>query len=118
MTRVGYWVGVCSLCLLRLAAAVAAYAQAGNYPAKPVTIISDAAPGAAPDVVARFVADGLGKIWGPQAVVVNRPGANGSIAARAAAEAAPGGYTLYFPMTSPFIALPTVGPNPPVRQPR
>src|SRR5215831_4139790 len=65
MTRVGYWIGVCSLWLLTLPAAVAAYAQGGNYPARPVTIISDAAPGAAPDVVARFVADGLGKIWGP-----------------------------------------------------
>src|SRR5215468_5442420 len=118
MTRVRYWVGVCSLCLLTLPAAVGAYAQAGNYPARPVTIISDAAPGAAPDVVARFVADGLGKIWGPQAVVVNRPGANGSIAARAAAEAAPDGYTLYFPVTSTFIALPTVAPNLPVKLPR
>ena len=118
MTRVRYWVGVCGLWLLTLPAAVAAYAQAGNYPARPVTIISDAAPGAAPDVVARFVADGLGKIWGPQAVVVNRPGANGSIAARAAAEAAPDGYTLYFPVTSTFIALPTVAPNLPVKLPR
>src|SRR5262249_61329213 len=81
-------------------------------------IISDSAPGAAPDVSARFIADGLGKIWGPQPLVVNRPGANGSIAARAAAEAAPDGYTFYYPVTSTFIALPTVAPNLPVKLPR
>jgi len=118
MKRLRYWFGIAGLCLLTLPAAVAAHAQAGNYPSKPVTIISDAAPGAAPDVVARFVADGLGKMWGGQAVVINRPGANGSIAARAAAEAAPDGYTLYFPVTSTFVALPTVASNLPVKLPR
>jgi tripartite-type tricarboxylate transporter receptor subunit TctC len=96
----------------------AAYAEGGDYPTKPVMIISDAAPGASPDVVARFIVDGLSKKWGPQALVVNRPGANGSIAARAAAEAAPDGYTLYFPAASAFIAPPTVAANLPVMLPR
>ena len=64
MTRVRYWVGIAGLCLLTLPAASSAYAQTSNYPAKAVTIISDAAPGAAPDVVARFIADGLRKIFG------------------------------------------------------
>ena len=83
-----------------------------------MTIISDAAPGSTPDVDARFVADGLGKMWGQQVVVVNHPGANGSIAARAAAEAAPDGYTLSHPALSTFVALPTVAPNLPVKLPR
>ena len=72
--------------LTALAAASAAQAQAGNYPDKPVTIISDAGAGSSPDVAMRIVADGLGKIWGQNAAVVNHPGANGSIAARAASE--------------------------------
>ena len=118
MKRLRYWFGIAGLCLLTLPAAVAAHAQAGNYPSKPVTIISDAAPGAAPDVDARFIADGLGKIWGGQVVVVNRPGANGSIAARAASDAAPDGYTLFMPALSTFVALPTVAPNLPVKLPR
>ena len=34
------------------------HAQAGNYPEKPVTMISDAAAGSTPDMDARFIADG------------------------------------------------------------
>jgi tripartite-type tricarboxylate transporter receptor subunit TctC len=104
--------------LLTLFGLSAAHAQAGNYPEKPVTIISDAAPGATPDVDARFVADGLSKLWGKQVIVVNHPGANGSVAAHAAAEAPHDGYTLYMPVLSTFIALPTIAPNLPVRLPR
>ena len=104
--------------LTTLLAASAAQAQAGNYPDKPVTIISDAGAGSSPDVAMRIVADGLGKIWGQNAVVVNHPGANGSIAARAASDAANDGYTLYSPALSTFLALPTVAPNLPVKLPR
>ena len=53
--------GLAGLGLLTLPLAPAAHAQAGNYPEKPVTIIADAAPGATPDVDARFVAEGLSK---------------------------------------------------------
>ena len=80
-------------CLLVLSAS-AAFSQGANYPDKPVTIISDSPAGSSPDVVARFVAEGLGKLWGQQVVVLNKPGANGSIAAHAASEAAADGYTI------------------------
>ena len=113
--------GRCTLAglfLLTVAGTPAAHAQAGDYPNRPVTIIADAAPGATPDVDTRFVAEGLGKIWGRQVAVINHPGANGSIAARAAADAAPDGYTLYMPTLSTFTALPTVAPNLPLKLPR
>jgi tripartite-type tricarboxylate transporter receptor subunit TctC len=102
--------------MVLLALPAAAWAQA--YPDKPVTIISDAAAGASPDVATRFIADGLGRLWGQKVIVLNRPGANGSIGARAAAEAVADGYTLYAPTLSTFVALPTVAPNLPVRLPR
>jgi tripartite-type tricarboxylate transporter receptor subunit TctC len=104
--------------LLGLPLASVAHAQAGNYPEKPVTIIADAAPGATPDVDARFVAEGLSKIWGQQVIVINHPGANGSIAARIATEAVPDGYTLFMPALSTFAALPSVAPNLPLKLPR
>jgi tripartite-type tricarboxylate transporter receptor subunit TctC len=110
--------GLAGLCLLTIQAFPIAISRAGSYPEKPVTIISDASAGASPDVTTRFIADGLGKIWGQQLVVINRPGANGSIAARAAAEAAPDGYTLFMPSLSTFVALPNIAPNVPLKLPR
>jgi tripartite-type tricarboxylate transporter receptor subunit TctC len=110
--------GLAGFGLLSMPLAPAAHAQAGNYPEKPVTIIADAAPGATPDVDARFVAEGLSKIWGQQAIVINHPGANGSIAARIATEAVPDGYTLFMPALSTFAALPSIAPNLPLKLPR
>src|ERR1700752_3347496 len=110
-------------CIVRLSLALPAWASvaqawAETYPVKPVTIISDAAAGSTPDVDARFVAEGLGRIWGQQVVVINRPGANGSIAARSASEAAPDGYTLFMPALSTFVATKSMAPNLPIMLPR
>src|SRR5262245_28676064 len=96
--------------LLHLAAGAAALpavwriasAQAQDYPAKPVRIITHSAPGGSPDALLRIVADRLTQMWGRQVVVLNHPGAGGAIAARTAAQAAPDGYTLYMPASSAF----------------
>lgn len=111
-----YWRSI--VFLLMLPAASSAYAQASDYPDKAVNIITDAAAGSSPDVVARFVADGLGKIWGKQVVVIDHPGANGSLAVHIASDAAPDGYTLFHPALSTFVALPTIAPNIPIKLPR
>jgi tripartite-type tricarboxylate transporter receptor subunit TctC len=118
MRRRQVWSGLIALFVFAAAASGAAHAQGATYPAKPVTIISDAAAGSAPDVAVRLVANGLAEAWGQQVITLNRPGANGSIAARAASEAAPDGYTLFMPSLSTFVALPTVAPNLPVKLPR
>src|SRR6202051_2600500 len=114
MNTRGYLSCIAVLCLVVLPVATSAFAQATKYPEKAVMIISDAGAGASPDVATRIVADGLSKLWGQQAVVVNHPGANGSIAARAASEASPDGYTLYSPALSTFVALPTAAPHLPI----
>jgi len=113
-----YWCGIFVLCLMTLPAAPVAHAQADNYPNKPVTIISDAAPGSAPDIDTRFCAESLGKMWGQQVVIVNHPGAFGSIAARAASDAIADGYTLFMPSLASFIAAPGVASNVPLMLPR
>ncbi|HVZ54317.1 MAG TPA: tripartite tricarboxylate transporter substrate binding protein [Pseudolabrys sp.] len=79
-----------------------------QFPTKPVQLISPAPAGNGPDVVARLIADELGKLWGQQAVVVNRPGGSGLIAANAAVHAVPDGYTLYIANTSSMVALPHI----------
>ena len=117
MNKLRNWLPLASISVLAMMPLSAAPATA-DYLDKPVTIISDAAPGSTPDVDARFVAEGLGKIWSQQVIVVNHPGANGSVAARAAAEATSDGYTFYMPVLSTFVALSSVAPNLPLKLPR
>src|ERR1041385_2950717 len=96
-------------------------AQTDPYPNRSFRIIVDSAPGSATDVTERLMADRLSQVWGQQAVVINQPGAGGSIAAGAASQAAPDGYTLYVGAASVFTALkgaPGVAPNLPIELPR
>ena len=93
-------------------------AQAQSYPTHPVRLISDSAPGSAIDVSLRIIADGLTRVWGQQAVVINQPGAGGAIATHAAASAAPDGYTLFMPAFSAFVALSGTADNLPIVVPR
>ena len=93
-------------------------AQAQSYPNHAVRLISDSAAGSAIDVSLRIIADGLTRVWGQQAVVINQPGAGGAIAAHAAASAAPDGYTLFMPAFSAFVALPGTADNLPIELPR
>jgi tripartite-type tricarboxylate transporter receptor subunit TctC len=86
-------------------------AQAPNYPAGPVKFITQLAAGGGTDPAMRIVIDQLGKMWGQQTTLVNQPGAGGAIAVRAAASAAPDGYTLYMAIASTFISLPELQSN-------
>ncbi len=104
--------------VLGRALAPAGPAQAQGYPTRPVTIICDAPAGSTPDVDTRFIAEGLGKIWGQQVVTANHPGASGSIGARVASGAAADGYTLYMPSLATFISQPGAAPNLPLQLPR
>jgi tripartite-type tricarboxylate transporter receptor subunit TctC len=104
--------------LLALAITAASPAQADDYPDKSVRIISDSAPGSAVDVTFRMVMDRLGTALGQQIVPVDQPGASGAIAAHAASEAIPDGYTLFAPAISLFISLPGKAENLPIILPR
>jgi tripartite-type tricarboxylate transporter receptor subunit TctC len=104
--------------LLVTSCVAAAEAQPAGYPTRPVQVILDSSAGSAPDVAFRFVADRLAQTWSQQVVVVNRPGAGGSLAARAASEAAADGYTLYQPVLSTFVSLRPPAPNVPLQVPK
>ena len=73
--------------------ATPAFAQA-DWPTKNITLITAFAPGSGPDATLRVVAEKLGKQWGRNVIVENRPGGGGLIAMDAARRAAPDGYTL------------------------
>ncbi|WP_159349080.1 Bug family tripartite tricarboxylate transporter substrate binding protein [Roseomonas harenae] len=72
-----------------------AQAQAPEgWPSRPVTMLVPFVAGGPSDIVARAASNTMTQAIGQTVVVENRPGANGEIAARAAARAAPDGHTL------------------------
>ena len=60
-------------------------ASAQSYPAKPVRYIVPFPAAGSPDIVARQIAERLGRIWNQQVVVDNRSGAGGTVGAAFAA---------------------------------
>ena len=81
------------LILLVLCGLVPAAAQ-DVYPSRPIKLVVPFAAGATSDIVARVLADLMGKDLGTFFVVENKPGAGGTIGAEYAAKADPDGYTL------------------------
>lgn len=69
-------------------------ACAQAYPARPVRMIINVAPGGGSDILARRLAPSLGQQLGQQVLVDNRPGAAGVLGTSNAAAAAPDGHTL------------------------
>jgi tripartite-type tricarboxylate transporter receptor subunit TctC len=85
---------ILALAMLGLATNAAVAQAADKYPAKPVKIIVPYAPGGATDIVARILADQLGKSLGQSFYVENKPGAFGIIAIEDMARSPADGYTL------------------------
>ena len=86
-----------------LACAAAAWAQ---YPSRPVRLVVATAPGGAPDIAARALAERLGPALGQPVVVENRAGSNGNIGAELVARSAPDGHTLLLGQDSIVVINP------------
>jgi tripartite-type tricarboxylate transporter receptor subunit TctC len=82
----------CGALVAGLAFAVVAAAQ--QFPSKPIKIVIPFVPGGPSDTVGRAIGSKFQEYLGQPAVVENRPGANGSIAAEFVAKADPDGYTI------------------------
>ena len=100
---------VCAL--LAAACGLCGSASAQSFPSKPIRMVVGFAPGGPADVMARLIGQRISGTLGQSVVIDNRPGAGGTIGARAVAESDPDGYTLLLGNTSTLVISPLIYKN-------
>ena len=97
-------VGACALG----AALVTAGALAQTYPARPINIIVAFPPGGNTDIMARALQNEMSKALAQTVVIINKPGAAGTLGLIELSRAAPDGYTIALTPNNPLTAQPHV----------
>jgi tripartite-type tricarboxylate transporter receptor subunit TctC len=94
MTTLRNILGRAALALAATFSALPLSAHAGEWPSKPIILVAPFTPGGTTDLLARNIAQALGKVLNHAVIVDNRPGAGGTLGAGTVARAPADGYTL------------------------
>ena len=91
-----------------IVASVAPVALAQSYPSRPVNVIVPFPPGGNTDIMARALQNEMSKALSQTIVIINKPGAAGTLGLIELSRAAPDGYTLALTPNNPLTAQPHV----------
>jgi tripartite-type tricarboxylate transporter receptor subunit TctC len=80
------------LALMLVVASVCPAAAEAPWPARPIHFVVGFAPGGSADILARWLADPVGRALGQNVIVDNRPGGGGNLGVEIIASAPPDGY--------------------------
>ena len=86
-------------------------AVAQDFPSRPISLVVPYSAGGSADMIARTLADSMGKTLGQPVVVENRPGAATAIGASYVAGAAADGHTLLFAGSPTFVVAGALNPD-------
>jgi len=81
------------------------------YPDKPIELVVPFGAGGGTDALGRLVAEHLGRSLGGSVVVLNKPGAGGTIGSNLVAKAKPDGYTLLMGTNATLALAPALYPD-------
>jgi len=95
-----------ALALLALAVTVSPLGAQDAFPSKPITVWVGFPPGGGTDILTRALAESAEKLLGQKIVVVNKPGASGTVATTELTKAKPDGYTLVSNTDTPVTRSP------------
>jgi tripartite-type tricarboxylate transporter receptor subunit TctC len=96
------------IALLALVSVLPMAARAAPYPTRPIEIVVPYGAGGSTDLVARTLAQRLETRLGQPVVVINKPGASGTIGVTSVMRAAPDGYTLLLGFTTELAVMPRI----------
>jgi len=99
------------LCVLFAGLSAPKQVEAADFPTNPIQLIVPYAPGGVTDIVGRLISEKSREFLGQPMVVVNKPGAGGTLGTDFVAKSAPDGYSLGTIGTGTFAIAPILNPN-------